>query len=113
MTDNRTLTLAKRIKQETQNKTLEWVKSSYANTYRLSLGSGMISLEKHFDMNNIPCYSFTVYNERNTAIDTLHADIDDTDNYNILKDIYELAEGLYLKTDETFNSMFDALNLPF
>lgn len=113
MTDNRTLALAKRIKEETMKNKLFWVRSSDPNTYRLSLGSGLIMLS--FDPSRIitPYYTFSVYNEKNTVIDEIKATPNEQDNWNLLKEIYERAESSFLKKDETYKSMFDALDLPF
>ena len=115
MTENRILALATRIKEETEINKLNWVKSSSANAYRLSLGSGMILLDYHPAGFEPAYYQFTVHNDRNTPIDSLVAydNENDKDNFHLLENIYNLAENFFLKIDETYQSMFNALDLPF
>ena len=113
MKDNRTLALAKRIKDETGKKLLNWEQSIHANSYRLSLGKGMVVIDLNSSIQNLPYYSFSVYNERNMPIDTLTADAGNPEYFNLLKELFEKVRGLFLKRDETYESMFDALDLPF
>lgn len=113
MNDERTLALAKRILEETENKRINWVRSTNAYSYRVSLGSGMIVLESNPDSNIFPKYKLSIFNDNNIELDSLEIMNSTNENYSLLKKIYELAENNYLKKDETYESMFDALNLPF
>lgn len=119
MNDKRTLQLAERIKKEAENGNLNWVKSPYPDSYRLSLGSGMLELNFYPepvllpDNTFSPIYSFVVYNERSEIIDVLGSSEENDPHYNLLKQIYSSVEANYLKKDKTYKSMFDALDVPF
>ncbi len=113
MIDNRIKELANRIKEETANKRLNWVASAYSNSFRLSLGKGMVVLDNNKNNPMLPIFAMTIYNEKNSPIDQLTADSSTDENYELLKQIYDLAENDYMKKDETYQSMFDALDLPF
>ncbi len=119
MNDDRTLALAKKIKEETEKKALNWEKSTAFFSYRLSLGNGMIVIDwnpvrnMRPDGSQIPEYVLDVYNDRDIVIDSLSAEDSYDENYSLLKEIYDLAESYYLKKDDTYKSMFDALNSPF
>ena len=112
MTDNRIKDLVYKVKRETENKKLEWVKSSYPNSYRLSLGSGMIVLDYTLTDIDQSLYTFSVFNDRNIIIDSITV-VNSDDMFDELKQLYALAENRYLKKDDTYKSMFDALDLPF
>lgn len=113
MKDNRTLELAKRLKVETENKKINWAKSTYANSYRLSLGNGMVVLDYNPDKPMLPLFSFSILNENGTVVDSLAVNTNADENYKLMVNIFNLAENNYMKIDETFKSMFDALDLPF
>lgn len=119
MNDKRTLQLAERINTETAKGNVNWVRSPFPNSYRLSLGSGMLEIdytpepELLPDNTFAPLYSFAVYNERNEVIDVIAVSEVSDSNYNLLKQIYSSVEANYLKKDKTYKSMFDALDIPF
>ncbi len=118
MNDERTLELAKRIEEETGKKKLNWVRSTYPNSYRLSLGIGIVVIDYNPnrdllpDGTFLPEYSLTIYNDRSTVLDMLLADDSSDEHYTLLKHIFDLANDHYLRRDKTYGSMFDALNLP-
>lgn len=119
MNDPRTLALVKRIKEETEKKVLNWEKSTSFNSYRLSLGNGMIVINRNTQMDlfpdgsQFPEYVLNVYNDRDTVIDGLSAYDSTDENFTLLKQIYDMAENFYLKRDDTYESMFHALNSPY
>lgn len=119
MNDKRTLTLAEKIKSQTEKGLLNWVRSSYVNSYRLSLGSGIITIDFTpepiilSDNTVSPVFSFAIYNDRNEVIDMLSASETSDTHYNLLQQLYLAVEANYLKKDKTFQSMFDALDITF
>ncbi len=81
MNDQRTIELARRLKEESANKRLNWAPSAYANSFRLSLGKGMVVLDYNSDNPLVPLLSLTIFNERNSIIDTLSTETNSDDNY--------------------------------
>ena len=116
MNDGRTLELAKKIKEETEKKNLNWARATFSNSYRLSLGTGMVVIDYHPDGDmlpdgsSIPEYGLTIYHDRDAVLDSICAEDSKSENYDLLSQIYHLAENYYLKKDVTYVSMFNALN---
>lgn len=118
MNKDRIIKLAQKIKEGTENDMLDWIPSSDANSYRLSLGSGIITIDycpepvMLPDFTYSPMYEMNVYNERNELIDNLSAFEESDKVFGLLSDIYKTAKSKYYKVDQTYESMFDALDYP-
>ena len=106
--------LADIIRSKSLQYSLDWSPSNYANFYQTALGNGVILIsfsEDDVDFNGerVPELSLSFINERGQTVHTIAAYTQFDAEYEMLKDIYESAYDSYMKTDETYRSMMDAI----
>lgn len=115
MNEDKFLDLAQRIYDKTKRNALNWTPGSTANSYQTPLGSGAVLVwynmqEEQYPADyDVPLVGLTFLNDRGENIGSVDC-FDSTDtNYEILCQIYNLAENSYMKIDETIKSMYDDL----
>lgn len=115
MNDDKFLDLAKRIHDKTKLNVLNWVPGSSANSYQTTIGSGAVLIwsnmpDEQYPADYVmPLVGLTFLNDRGENIGSVDC-YDSTDsNYEMLCQIFNLAENSYMKIDETIKSMYDDL----
>lgn len=106
--------LANLIRSKSLQHSLEWTPSNYANSYQSDLGNGVILIsfsEEEYDINGvqIPVFTLAFINERGNTFHTIAVYSSSDEKFEMLKDIYDSAYDSYMKTDETYRSMMDAI----
>lgn len=106
--------LANLIRSKSLQHSLEWMPSNYANSYQSDLGNGAIMIsfngeEYDIDGNPLPIFNLAFINELGKVFHTIAVYSTTDDKYEMLKDIYDSAYDSYMKTDETYRSMMDAI----
>lgn len=118
MNEDKFLDLAQRIYDKTKRNSLNWIPGSTANSYQTPLGTGAVlvwfnTLDDQCSADYLmPLVGLTFLNDRGENIGTVNCfDLTDS-NYELLNQIYNLAENSYMKIDETLKSMYDDLLQP-
>lgn len=106
--------LAKLIRSKSLQYSLDWSPSNYANSYQSTLGNGTILITYNeetdgYNGEQIPEFTLSFINERGETIHAINTFLKSDSQYELLKDIYESAYDSYMKTDDTYRSMMDAI----
>ncbi|MDE7347570.1 MAG: hypothetical protein K2N48_12640 [Muribaculaceae bacterium] len=106
--------LARHIRSKSQQDALIWTPSNYINSYQTPLGNGVVLIthnedEVSYGNEPIPEFCLAFINERGETIHSIEAFTKSDPQYELLKDIYYSAYDSYMRTDETYRSMMDAI----
>lgn len=117
MIENKLLSLAKLIKENTISGKLTWTKSGETDTYRTKVGIGLVSVKKEQPNTIFPTLTpfakvatLDFMNDRGQVIGSISCDSTMDSNYELVSSIYDLARNSSLKIDDTLESMFDDLD---
>lgn len=113
--------LVKKLADSTQSGKIEWEQSSSKDEYQTKIGENAISVG-YFDSNDLAnillnsnkansrknYYYINIYNSKGTQVDSEDRELNEQ-GYDILKDLFHIAQGNYYKADETLNDILETL----
>jgi hypothetical protein len=101
-----------KLKVRTENNQAIWNKSSGENGFKLSLQTGLITIDKWLDNQEQTWYiDFAISNDKGDIIEQIQASkAGEKNDFDYLDAFYTIIRRKYLKVDETLKSLLDELN---
>ena len=104
MSDERLVVIAEKLLERSREGEVDWSETVDENKFSASYPNYSVSVSKERRG-----HRFTAHNRHGTEVDSLQAQYDVEAHWHLLKELFELARHVGVKTDEVLDGLLDRL----